>query len=145
MPETYSRETAGALDTRGLSLIDGRVYGAKVKAIRATIDYDGQVANDTIVLGELPQGAVFVGGVITASATAGGTATIAIGSAAAPGKYRAAAIFTAVDTPTLFGVAASAAAAPLAATERVIATVGAAALPASTAFMVVTLFYIDAS
>lgn len=145
MAQTFSRETNGKLDTAGLSLLDGRTYRAKVKSIRATIDYDGQASGDTIVLGELPVGATFLYGVLNASATAGASATIAIGSAASAAKYRAAATFTAADTPTLFGKASAVVADPLTAAERVIATVGTAALPNSTDYLTVELFYADAS
>ena len=145
MAQTFSRETTGKLDTAGLSLLDGRTYRAKAKSIRATIDYDGQAAGDTIVLGELPVGATFLYGVIIASATAGAAATIAIGPAATPAKYRAAAVFTAADTPTMFGKASAAAADPLTAAERVLATVGTAALPTSADYLTVELFYSDAA
>lgn len=145
MAQTFSRETNGKLDTAGLSLLDGRTYRAKAKSIRATIDYDGQASGDTVVLGELPPGATFLYGVLTASATAGASATIAIGTAASAAKYRAAATFTAADTPTLFGKASAASADPLTVAERVIATVGTAALPTSADYLVVELFYADAS
>jgi len=145
MAQTFSRETNGKLDTAGLSLLDGRTYRAKVKSIRATIDYDGQASGDTIVLGELPVGATFLYGVLNASATAGASATIAIGSAASAAKYRAAATFTAADTPTLFGKASAVVADPLTAAARVMATVGTAALPNSADYLTVELFYADAS
>jgi len=79
--------------------------------------------------------------VITASATAGASATIAIGVAGATGKYRAAAVFTAANTPTMFGVAAATKAAPLTSPERVIATIAVAALPTSAEYMVVDLYF----
>jgi hypothetical protein len=142
MPQTYSRETNGKLDTAGLSLLDAALHGGRVRAIRATIDYDGQASGDTIVLGEFPPGAVPIAVMLLATATLGASATLAIGTAAAAGKYRAAATFTAVNTPTLFGVAANLAeAAPLAAAERVIATIGTASAPNSTDFLQVWLFY----
>lgn len=143
MAETYSDETKDKLDAKGRSLIDPHTYGANLERMRATIPYDGQASGDTIVLGVLPVGAVFSFGVLNATATAGGTATIAIGKAGTPAKYRAAAIFTAADTPTLFGKAAAvgSAADPLESPERVIATVGAAALPNSADYLVVDLYY----
>jgi hypothetical protein len=55
---------------------------------------------------------------------------VAIGIAGTTGKYRAAAVFTATDTPTLFGVT-SGLLAPLTAEEIVIITIAAASLPAS--------------
>lgn len=141
MATFYSRETVGKLNVAGRSAIEPHQYRAKLQRIRATIDYDGQAAGDDIVLGELPAGSVFAYGVITASATAGGTATIAIGTAGATGKYRAAATFTAVNTPTMFGLAAAASADALTRDERVIATIAAASLPNSADYMVVDLYY----
>jgi len=143
MAETYSDETDGRLDVSGRAQIPSQIYRATLKRIRATIPYDGQASGDTVVLGELPPGAVFAFGVINATATAGASATIAIGTAESAAKYRAAAVFTTADTPTLFGKAAAvgSAADPLTAPERVIATVGTAALPTSADYMVVDLYY----
>jgi hypothetical protein len=65
---------------------------------------------DNVLLGVLPQGAVPLYGVILASVTMGASATLAIGTNkvhASNGQYRAAAVFTAADTPTLFGLAAN--------------------------------------
>ncbi len=145
MAQTYSRETAGPLGSTAFEKGDARVLRSTMKRIRATVDYDGQAIGDTIVLGKLPAGAAFSHGVITASATAGATATIAIGTAASAALFRAAAIFTAVDTPTLFGKSAAAAADPLTEETTVLATVAAAALPDSAAFMVIDLVYSDLS
>jgi hypothetical protein len=61
-----------------------------------------------------------------------GTATIAIGTAASAGKYRAAATYTTTaPTVTPFGLANVMANVQLAATEQQIITVTTAALPAS--------------
>lgn len=141
MAETYSAETNGQLDASGRSAIDPHVYGANLERMRCTIPYDGQAAADTVVLCELPVGAVFAFGVINASATAGAAATIAIGEAGAPTKYRAAAVFTTPDTPTLFGKAAPVAADPENVTKRIIATIGAAALPNTADYAVVDIYY----
>lgn len=141
MAETYSAETNGQLDTSGRSAIDPHVYGANLERMRATIPYDGQANGDTVVLGELPPGAVFAFGIINASATAGAAATIAIGVAGTPAKFRTAAVFTTADTPTLFGNAAPVAADPVNTKQRVIATIGAAALPNTADYLVVDLYY----
>ena len=145
MAETYSRETAGPLGSTAFEKGDARLLRSTMKRIRATVDYDGQGIGDTVVLGKLPAGAAFSHGIITASATAGATATIAIGTAASPASFRTAATFAAVDTPTMFGKSAAAAADPLTEETTVIATVAAAALPDSAAFMVVDIFYSDLS
>ena len=145
MATSYSKEMDGVLDATQSRKADGRIVGAKLKRLRATIPYDGQAIADVIVLGELPASASFSHGVITQSATMGATATIAIGTPAAAGKYRAAAISTDVNTPTLFGTAVAAAEDPSAVRLRVQATVGAAALPNSADEAVVDIFYSDAS
>jgi hypothetical protein len=143
MARTYSDETNGKLGVKGGDKIVGNAYNAKLKRIRATIQYDGQAAADDIVLGVLPVGAVFAYGMITASATAGASATIAIGKDGATGKYRTAATFTAANTPTPFGNAAAVDDAPLTSPETVIATIAVAALPASADFMIIDLYYSD--
>lgn len=145
MATSYSKEMDGVLDATQSVKADGRIIGAKLKRIRATIPYDGQASGDIIVLGELPANAAFSHGVITQTATMGGTATIAIGTPTDADKFRAAATSTPVNTPTMFGMAAAAAADPASARERVQATVGAAALPNSAAEAVVDIFYSDAS
>ena len=144
MANTFSRETAQSLGTGNYSKSDGRHHQAKLKRVRATIDYDGQEAADTITLGKLPPGATFAYGVITATATFGAAATLAIGIVGDATAFRAAAIFTAADTPTLFGIAADIAAAPFSEEKTLIATVGAAAAPNSADYLVVDIFYSDA-
>lgn len=141
MPTTYSRETAGKLNAAGRSAIEPHAYRAKLHRLRATIDYDGQASGDDIVLGTLPAGAIFAFGKLTASATAGASATIAIGTSGAPGKYRAAATFTVANTPTDFGTAAAVSGDPLPSEETVRATIGSASLPNSTDYIVVDLYY----
>ncbi|MGN6596083.1 hypothetical protein [Sphingopyxis terrae] len=144
MANSYSRETAASLGAAAYAKSDGRVLQAKLKRLRATIDYDGQANGDTITLGKLPPGASFAFGVITAKATFGAAATLAIGVVGDATAFRAAAIFTAVDTPTLFGIAEDIAAAPFTEEKTVIATVGAAAAPNSADYLVVDIFYSDA-
>lgn len=143
MARFYSRETLGSMGVINPVKIQGNVYDTPLKRIRAIIDYDGQASGDDIVLGQLPVGAVFAYGVLTASATAGASATIAIGTTGTLGKYRAAATFTAANTPTMFGTAAGASMAPLAAPELLLATVGTAALPTSTDYLIVDIYYSD--
>ena len=117
------------------------VYGARLKRLRATVTLASQTTSDTLLLGNLPAGAVFAFGVINSTATLG-TSTLAVGISGTTGKYRAAATFTTADTPTLFGTAAQEAAsdAGLAAEESVIGTIAVANLPSS-GTLVVDLFY----
>lgn len=143
MTTRYSAETTGHLDgTLPSTPVDSRLHGGKLRRIRASFDLSTATfaSGDILVLGDMPQGAAFSHGLITASATMGATATIAIGISGATGKYRTAAVFTAVDTPTAFGNAAAKDDVPLAATERLLATIAAAALPAA-GILVIDIFY----
>lgn len=120
----------------------GSVYGGRLKRMRATVTLASQATTDTLLLGNLPAGAVFAFGVIT-TGTSLGSSTLAIGTAAAAGAFRAAATFTSTDTPTLFGVTATgpAASADGAATETpVLGTIASAALPSS-GTLVVDIYY----
>lgn len=106
----------------------GLVHG-DVCVFQETVTYASQPAADTIVVGQLPKGARFLYGILCATASSGST-TIAIGIAGTPAKYRAAAAFTATDTPTLFGVSANTGVA-LTADETIIVTLAAATAPSS--------------
>lgn len=141
MATTYATEVSG-VSTTPTTKNNGGLQGGRVRCFRATVPYDGQAAGDDIVLAEVPAGYVFSHGVITASATAGASATIAIGVSGATGKYRAAATFTSANTPTLFGVAAALDDAALTAKETVLATIAVAALPTSADYAIVHLYYI---
>lgn len=139
MAETYAPEVAG-LGTTPSTNANGGVQGGRVRRFRATVPFNGQAIGDTVVLAEVPAGYTFAYGVMNATATLGGTATVAIGTASSTGKYRIAATQTATG-PVLFGVASAADDAPLTAGERVILTVAAAALPDSSNFAVVDLYF----
>jgi hypothetical protein len=116
------------------------VYGAHLKRMRATFTMASQATTDTLVLGKLPPGATFAFGTITASATVGASATLAVGTSGSTGKYRAAAVHTTANAPVLFGVAAPVAADPLTAEEEVIVTIAVAALAAA-GTLVFDIFY----
>jgi len=114
-------------------------YGGRKRTYRATISLDAPAlssssagavitAADTVVLCTRPAGTRFIGGRITSSVSLA-TSTIAIGTAASPEKYRAAAVFTAVDTPTDFGKASAMAAAETITDEEIILTTAIASLP----------------
>jgi hypothetical protein len=106
------------------------VYGARLKRLRGSFVYNAQTTSDTLVVGNLPVGASFAFGVLTADASSGST-TLAVGISGTAAKYKAAAAFTATDTPTVFGKAACVGADPLAAEEQVIVTLAAATAPSS--------------
>lgn len=152
MAITYAAEVANTLDSSvsPIEMADGRKQGGRVRVWEATIEYDGQAASDEIILAQIPAGHKFLFGVITASATAGGTATIAIGEATLndgspdPDLLRAAATFTAADTPTTFGRSIAVEAGFSTEDKIISAVVGAAALPTSADSLVVQLFYASA-
>jgi hypothetical protein len=113
--------------------------GGRKRLYRATIALDAPITKpgttgtviangDTISIARVPAGMRFVVGRITSSVSLG-TSTVAVGIAGTADKYKAAAVFTAVDTPTAFGKAAAMANAALGADEEVIATVAVADLP----------------
>jgi hypothetical protein len=119
-------------------LLDGSVQGGHVRIYREKILLTGQTTADTIVLACPSAGETFLGGVMTADVTLG-LAQVSVGTAALPAKYRALAVQTAIDTPTLFG-RTSAQAAKLALDETVILTIATAALPA-TGTLIVDLYF----
>ena len=136
MAAYLSNELAGTTDGKTSAPVAanlrqrGVVTNGRLKRYRSTITFNAQVAGDVIQLATLPPGCVFAFGTVVNSVSTA-TATIAIGTAAAPGKYRPAAVSTAVDTVALFSTAANASADVFTADELLYATVGTAALPAS--------------
>jgi hypothetical protein len=115
--------------TTPVGQVDGSVQGGHVRVYREKITLASQTTSDTIVVAYPSAGEAFLYGVLTTD-TSLGSSTVAIGIAGTTGKYRAAATFTATNTPTVFGVAA-AQAAKLAIDETVYITIGAATLPSS--------------
>lgn len=127
-------------DARPTVKNDGADLDASLRRSIAIITAAAQADGDTIKLPTIPKGARGVHHRLTASATMGATATIAIGIAGNTGKYRTAAVFTAVDTPTVVGKAANMGAAALAADEEQFITIAAAALPGAGTLVVETFY-----
>lgn len=119
-------------------------YGvnSKLRRFTGSVTLASQATTDTIVIAQVPAGMDFAYGVITSTVSLG-SSTVAIGYAGATGAYRTAAVFTATDTPTLFGNAAQVKSAPLAAEQQVYITIAVAALPAS-GTLVVDLYFAGA-
>lgn len=139
MSTTYATEIAGQ-STTPITKANGGVMGGRVRRFRASITLASQASGDDIVLAKVPAGANFAYGVITTD-TSLGTATVAVGISGTTAKYKAAAVFTATDTPTLFGKAdAINSDNELASEETVLLTIGTASLPSS-GNLVVDLFY----
>lgn len=130
MAQTYATEVSGIDSVPAVKASALSAHGGHNIRYRASITMASQASGDTIVLADIPAGMVFSHGVIN-SDTSTGTATVAVGNATTAAKYKAAAVFTTTDTPTMFGKAAAQAGAASTAVERVIATIGTAALPSS--------------
>lgn len=130
MAQTFSTELAITQASPAGVPSANEGYGARLHRYRASITLASQASGDTIVLANVPAGCVFAGGDIVSSVSLG-SATVAIGNSTSAGKYRAAAVFTATDTPTQFGTATAYAGAASSAVEQVLLTVGTAALPSS--------------
>ena len=117
-----------------LAQLDGSQQGGNVRVYHEVITLATQTTSDTIVVAYPSKGETFLRGWLTTTVTLG-TATLAVGITGTTGKYRAAAVLTATDTPTPFAVAAnmiaSGAIPKLTADETVFLTIGTASLPAS--------------
>jgi hypothetical protein len=133
MPDLFSREMTGALSRPVVKASSVEGYGARRRRYRATITLATQTTSDNILLAILPAGSIYEVSSITSSVSLG-TAVVAIGTSkvhASNGQLRAAAVFTAVDTPTNFGLASALSAGPLANDTPIYLTIATASLPAS--------------
>ena len=135
----YSTELAGIASTPVVKASATAGYGARLRRYRATITLASQATTDTIMVAMVPAGLTFAYGVLTTSVTLG-TSTVAIGVTGTTAKYKASGTFTAVDTPTMFGVNTAVGQAALTAEDQVFITIGTAALPAS-GTLVVDLYF----
>jgi hypothetical protein len=139
----YSTETAG-FGTSPVSPPRAPAYGGRVKAIRNVITLASQTTSDAIHLGVIPAGAIPLPGVLAASASLG-SSVVAIGTNSthgSNGQLRAAATFTATDTPTFFGVVAGIDDTPYSSDTPIYLTIATANLPAS-GTLVVILYYLQ--
>lgn len=129
--------------------------GDRVRVFRSTIHLDAPYISSTtnaaqwlttdtalLVPGAFVVGMRFLYGMINTSLSLG-TSTVAIGVAGTTGRHRAAAVLTAVDTPTLFGSAiAGVAPGAIVTAEDIIMTIGVAALPnTATHRLIVDLYF----
>jgi len=129
MAVLFGTNSAGLANTPATPA-DGDLQLARVRVLREKIVLATQTTADTVVLGVLPIGSTFLYGMLTSSVTLA-TATVAVGITGSTGKYRAAAVFTAVDTPTPFGVSATMAGVKTATSETVFITIAVVSLPAA--------------
>jgi hypothetical protein len=134
----YSGELAG-IASLPLIKAANAAFGARLRRYRGSVTLAAQTTSDTIVIGQAPAGASFAYGVLTSSVSLG-TSTIAIGVTGTTGKYRAAATFTTVDTPTLFGPNTAVGGNALAAAETQFITIAVATLPGA-GLLVVDMYW----
>jgi hypothetical protein len=118
----------------------GDIHG-RVRVFNEKVTLASQPTSDIVEVARLPKGARVLYGILNSTVSLG-SATLAIGVAGNAGKYRAGAVFTAVDTPTLF-TPATVAGDALTAEEIVILTIGTAALPASGTLRVILFYTLD--
>lgn len=116
--------------------------GGALRVFNEKVTFASQASGDTINCGKLPVGArplffIFI------TDTSTGTATLSLGVSGSAAKYKAAAAFTALDTPTLYGVTANVGEA-LTAAEDLFLTVGTAALPAAGTLRVIAVYSVNA-
>lgn len=147
MATTYGTQSTKVLGTTKSTPAPGFVHSS-VRSYTEQVTLAAQASGDIIVVGVVPKGAVFLYGVLETD-TSLSTATIALSTVtlnsagtatvASAGKYRAAATFTATDTPTFFGPTAAVGVATTA-DDIIGAVVAVAALPAS-GNLKVTLVY----
>ena len=118
----------------------GDIHG-RVRLFNEKVVLAAQPTSDIVEVARLPKGARVLYGILNSSVSLG-SATLAVGIAGNTGKYRTAAAFTAIDTPTLF-TPATVAGEALANEEIVILTIAAAALPASGTLRVMLFYTLD--
>lgn len=148
MATTFGTQSAKVLGATKSTPNPGFVHGS-VRVYTEQVTLAAQAAADIIVFGMIPKGSVFLYGILETDTSLGST-TLAISSATlnsaattatvvTAGKYRAAATFTATDTPTFFGATAATGVASTS-DEIVVGVIAAATAPAS-GLLRVTLVY----
>ena len=118
----------------------GDVHG-RVRCFNEKVTLASQPTADIVEVARLPKGARVLYGLLVSTVSLGAS-TLAIGVSGTTGKYRAATTFTTIDTPILFGPAASLGE-PLATEEIVFLTIAAAPLPASGTLRVLIFYTLD--
>src|SRR4051812_45060256 len=104
MTKFYAAQDVGVDDgTIPLVIGEGHFRGAPIHSLIKTLDLSANAVliGDTIDWGGLGKGIVPVAGFLLSSVSLG-SSTLDVGTAATAALFKAAAVFTAVDTPTLF-------------------------------------------
>ncbi len=130
---------AGALTP---NLLDPALLGGRVRIAMADFTLATDTPGTYTAPIRLPAGARVICGFLNTTVTLGASATIAVGVPGTPGRYRAAATFTAVDTMTFFALMASTGQ-RLAAEEQIILTTATANLPASGTLRIGFFYVLD--
>lgn len=140
---TYALNANRVLNTSPIQKVDAAAGGGICRVISDVITLASQPSGDYIFIGgqKLPVNAQVLR-VWLNTDTSLGSSTVAVGTVAAPAKYRAAATLTATNTPTASGVVAGTVA-PLNAAEQLILSVTTANLPASGQLEVVVEYVLD--
>jgi hypothetical protein len=141
MAQTFAANATNAFNTSPPLKSSPSAFSGRVRVLSDTITYASQATSDTVIIGggKLPIGAQVLFGLITTTVSTGST-TVAIGSTASASKYKAAAVYTTVDVPQLFGVTAGLAT-DTTVEEQIMVTFAAATAPASGSLKV-ELFYV---
>lgn len=138
MPSTNSTEYAASVATP-ITFTQPQYNSGKLRTFRGTYTFAAQASGDTINLVTIPKGFRIIGIVAAMTATHGGTATVALGDAAAAAKFRVAATLTASGfigvAPAAVGATDSAAVVgadtPYLVDTVIVLTIAGAALPGS--------------
>lgn len=120
----------------------GFVHGT-LRTTMESVTAAAQTTSDTIVVAQLPKGAILHGARIMASVTMGASATIAIGITGTTGKYRAAAVLTTADAWEELDVTSDNFHTALTAAEEVFITIAVASLPAAGTVLVQFTYTLD--
>ena len=149
MSQFTGPRTAIALQTGLTTAQSAKFAGGRVKSFveeinLSTINGGSAVASgDTLRVGVLPKGAVFLYGHLSTTVTLG-SSQLAIGDAGSAARFRAAAVLTATATVEVFAAAAGRQyEAP--ADTPVVVTVSAANLPTTDNTVRIEIFYTDDS
>lgn len=138
MATTYGTQMTKLRNTFPQALPDAGDVSGDVRVFSESVTLAGQTAASIIEVAKLPKGARFLYGMLTTDTSLGST-TIQIGVTGSTAAFKADAVFTATDTPTLFGKA-SAVGVALTAETIVIITVSTATAPSSGSLKI-TIFY----
>lgn len=127
------------IDSVAATPAPGFVHG-NVRCFAETVTFVTQTTGDTVEVGLLPKGTVFLYGVLNVD-TSTSTATVSVGHTSSTVKYRAALAKT-TTVPEVFGVTAATNTAETA-DRTVFLTIGTASLPTSGSAVITLIYALD--